>query len=156
MLISMAAPSCTPQQRKQDTMDRFHRDVDVWVATADGRDGIPWLVPLSFLWEGESLLLATAAATPTARNLQATGRVRIGLGPSRDVVLVDGTVQALTTADVPEDTADAFAAKTGFDPRRYSEPYLYFRVRPQRVQAWRAVNEHDGRELMRDGRWLVP
>ncbi|MHA6618481.1 pyridoxamine 5'-phosphate oxidase family protein [Pseudonocardia sp. DLS-67] len=148
----MSAPR-TRQQRKQDTLTRLRQDVDAWVAT--GGDGLPYLVPLSFLWDGETLLIATAAASPTARNLRETGRVRIGIGPSRDVVLVDGVVQALAMTDLPEEVGDAFAAKTGFDPRRYSAPYLYFRVRPRRVQAWREVDEHDGRDLMRDGRWLT-
>ncbi len=34
--------------------------------------------------------------------------------------------------------------------------YLYFHIRPQRVQAWREVNELPGRELMRNGHWAVP
>ncbi|MHA6631279.1 pyridoxamine 5'-phosphate oxidase family protein [Pseudonocardia sichuanensis] len=142
----------TPQQRKQDTLDRLHQDVDAWVATSDG-DG-PYLVPLSFLWDGETLLMATPAASPTGRNAAATGRVRVGIGQTRDVVLVDGTVEVL--AEVPDGTGDAFAARTGFDPRRLAEPYPWFRVRPQRIQAWREVDELAGRDLMRDGRWLVP
>ncbi len=50
---------------------------------------------------------------------------------------------------------DAFAAKAGFDPRLLTG-YLYFGIRPQRVQAWREANELQGRDLMRDGHWLVP
>jgi hypothetical protein len=142
----------TPQQRKQDTLDRLDRDVDAWVATSDG-DG-PYLVPLSFLWDGETLLLATAAASPTGRNMAATGRVRVGIGQTRDVVLVEGTVEVLTR--VPEATGDAFAERTGFDPRRLAEPYPWYRVRPQRIQAWREVDEIAGRDVMRDGRWVVP
>jgi hypothetical protein len=49
-----------------------------------------------------------------------------------------------------------FAARTGFDPRGLAPPpYRWFRVSPRRIQAWREVNELPGRELMRDGRWLV-
>jgi hypothetical protein len=48
-----------------------------------------------------------------------------------------------------------FAARTGFDPRQLATPYLYFGVRPHRVQAWREADEPDGRDLMRDGEWLV-
>ncbi len=47
---------------------------------------------------------------------------------------------------------DAFAAKTGFDPRQLSD-YRYFRIRPRLVQAWREANELNGRYLMRDGEW---
>jgi hypothetical protein len=82
--------------------------------------------------------------------------VRIGIGPSRDVVLVEGTATALETAGIPAEVADAFAAKTGFDPRELTSTYLYFRIHPQRLQAWREENELEGRELMRGGRWIVP
>jgi hypothetical protein len=150
----MPPPARPPEQRKQDTLDRLERDVDAWVATADPATGTPYLVPLSFLWDGATLLIATPTASPTSRNLQATGRARLGVGPTRDVVLLEGTVQAL--AEVPGDVGDAFAAKTGFDPRELSTPYTFFRIRPQRLQAWREANELAGRDLLRDGRWVVP
>ena len=52
------------------------------------------------------------------------------------------------------EVGDAFASRTGFDPRQLAEPYLYFRVHPQRLLAWREANELKGRELMRDGEWV--
>ncbi len=152
----MPPPARAPEQRKQDTLDRLERDVDAWVATADPATGTPYLVPLSFLWDGATLLIATPTASPTSRNLQATGRVRLGVGPTRDVVLIEGTVEALAAADLPGGAGEAFAAKTGFDPRQLSTPYTYFRVQPRRLQAWREANELEGRELLRDGRWVVP
>lgn len=145
-----------PQQRKQDTLDRLSRDVDAWIATADPRSGIPYMVPLSFLWDGATLLISTPAGSPTGRNLQATGRVRLGIGLTRDVVIIEGTAEAAAADEIPGEVGDAFAAKTGFDPRRLDTPYLYFRIRPERMQAWREVDELEGRELMRDGRWIVP
>lgn len=52
---------------------------------------------------------------------------------------------------------DAWVASAGdgFDPRTRPTPYLYFRVRPRRIQAWREADEQAGRDLMRDGRWLA-
>ena len=50
---------------------------------------------------------------------------------------------------------DRFVARTGFDPRSLATPYRWFRISPRRIQAWREVDELPGRELMRDGRWLV-
>ena len=152
----MTPPPRNPGQRRQDALDRLERDVDAWVATADAERGIPYLVPLSFLWDGECLLLATPASSPTGRNLQSTGRARLGVGPTRDLVLIEGSVQAHWPAgEIPEEVGDAFAAKTGFDPRQLNG-YRYFRVRPERLQAWREANELAGRDLMGDGRWLVP
>ena len=75
-------------------------------------------------------------------------------GGTRDVVLVEGTVEATPAGEIPTDVGDAFAAKAGFDPREARGSYHYFRVRPRAVQAWREVNELAGRDLMRDGRWL--
>lgn len=111
-------------------------------------------MPLSFLWDGRSLLFATPAASPTGRNLADTGRARVALGATRDVVLLEGAVVTLGPGEVSEELGDAFAARTGFDPRELTTDYTYFRVTPRRVQAWREENELRGRDLMRDGQWL--
>jgi nitroimidazol reductase NimA-like FMN-containing flavoprotein (pyridoxamine 5'-phosphate oxidase superfamily) len=95
-------PPRTPQQRKQDSLRRLEQDVDAWVATADPASGSPYLVPLSFLWDGQRLLVATPSASPTSRNLQATSKVRLGIGPTRDLVLIEGTVQPMAAAEIPE------------------------------------------------------
>jgi general stress protein 26 len=150
----MTPPPRSQQQRKQDALSRLTNDIDAWVATAHADGGIPYLVPLSFLWDGSTLLIATPSSSPTSRNLQATGKVRLGIGPTRDLVLIEGTVRALRAADLPDEVGDAFAAKTGFDPRQLTSTYLYFRIHPQRLQAWREANELAGRDLMREGRWL--
>jgi Pyridoxamine 5''-phosphate oxidase. len=151
----MTTPARTSKQRKQDALDRLEHDVDAWVATADRATGTPYLVPLSFLWDGITLLLATPASSPTGRNLQASDTVRLAIGPTRDVVLIEGTVRVLAIREISQQVGDAFAVKTCFDPRQETGTYLYFRVTPQRLQAWREANELDGRDLMRDGRWLV-
>ena len=143
-----------PHQRKQDTLARLGQDVDVWVATADASTGTPYLVPLSFLWDGADLLISTPASSPTSRNLQATGKVRLGIGLTRDVVLIEGTVRALPASELSTEIGDAFATKTGFDPRRIGG-YRYFWINPELIQAWREADELAGRDLMRDGHWLV-
>ncbi|MGV9651176.1 pyridoxamine 5'-phosphate oxidase family protein [Streptomyces sp. NPDC003554] len=145
----------TARQRTHDTLHRLEHDVDAWIATADTAGGGPYLVPLSYRWDGSTLLVATPAESPTGRNLLKTGTVRLGIGPTRDVVMIDGAVQALEPAELTEEVGDSFAAKTGFDPRRLDTVYRYFRITPRRVQAWREANELAGRDLLRDGEWLV-
>jgi len=141
-------------QRRRDTEHRLACDVDLWVATASP-DGLPYLVPLSFDWDGEVLLLATPRGSRTARNLAATGTVRLALGPTRDVSVIDGVVEVLDIDALPEERAEAFARRAGFDPRPLTTPYCWLTVSPRRIQAWREEDELSGRELMRDGRWLV-
>lgn len=145
-----------PKQRKRDALNRLENDIDAWVATADRESGTPYLVPLSFLWDGTTLLIATPSSSPTSRNLLATGRVRLAIGPTRDLVLIEGTTRALNAAEVPDEVGDAFAEKAGFDPRRLTTTYLYFRIHPQRLQAWREDNELKERELMDGGVWVIP
>jgi hypothetical protein len=150
----MSEPPRSPDQRRRDTLDRLDHDVDLWVSTADPGTGTPHLVPLSYLWDGSTVLIATPDRSPTSRNLQATGRVRLGLGLTRDVVLIEGTAQALSEGELTREIGDAFAERTGFDPRELRD-YRYFRITPVRVQAWREENELAGRDLMRHGEWVV-
>ena len=96
----MTSAARTAKQRKEDSLHLLEQEVDAWVATADQTSGTPYLVPLSFLWEGSTLLISTPAASPTSRNLQATGKVRLGIGPTRNLVLIEGTVQTLAESDV--------------------------------------------------------
>ena len=141
-------------ERRRDTEHRLAHDVDVWVASASA-DGVPYLVPLSFDWDGEALLVATPADSPTGRNLAATRTVRLGLGQTRDVSMIDGDVEVLEIDALPPEQGDRFAARSGFDPRELTTPYRWFRIVPRRMQAWREVNELSDRTLMRDGRWLA-
>jgi hypothetical protein len=150
----MSASPRSREQRRRDTEHRLTRDVDVWVASASA-DGVPYLVPLSFDWDGEALLLATAADSPTGWNLAATRAVRLGLGETRDVSMIDGDVEVLEIDALPREQGDQFAARTGFDPRAQDTPYRWFRIVPRRIQAWREENELSGRDLVRAGRWLA-
>jgi hypothetical protein len=150
----MSAAPRSRVQRRRDTEHRLAHDIDAWVASASA-DGMPYLVPLSFDWDGEALLVATPADSPTGRNLAAARAVRLGLGPTRDVSMIEGEVEVLEIGELPRDRGDRFAARTGFDPRELATPYRWFRITPRRIQAWREVNELPGRELMRDGRWLA-
>ena len=140
-------------RRRRDTEHRLRYDIDLWVASAS-TDGLPYLVPLSFDWDGEALLLATPADSPTGRNLSATRAARLGLGETRDVTVIEGAVEVLTIDALPQEVGDRFAARTGFDPRALGPAYRWFRITPSRIQAWREVNELPDRELMRGGHWL--
>ncbi|MFD3663303.1 pyridoxamine 5'-phosphate oxidase family protein [Streptomyces sp. NPDC058659] len=146
----MTAAPRSRAQRRHDTEHRLAHDVDVWVATASP-DGTPYLVPLSFDWDGEALLVSTPANSPTGRNLAATRRVRLGLGLTRDVSMIDGTVEVLEIDALPRDRGDRFTERTGFDPRAETTPYRWFRITPHRIQAWREANELPARELLRAG-----
>ena len=146
-------PARSPQQRKADTLAQLRAGVDLWVASAS-EDGGAYLVPLSYYWDGTTLTVATPRASRTARNLIRAGTARVALGPTRDVVIVEGPVEAIAIG-TDAGLEDAHAAATGFDPRTLAAEYVYLRITPHTIQAWREANELAGRVLMRDGRWLA-
>jgi hypothetical protein len=151
----MEPPARSTRQRKLDTLGRLENDIDCWVSTADPATGTPYLVPLSFIWYEGRLLIATPVDSPTGRNVQSTRKARIGLGPTRDVILIEAVLdESLPTVDIPGPIGDRYAERSGWDPRR-SPGYSFFWLRPERLQAWREVNELSGRLLMRDGQWTV-
>ena len=139
-------------QRRADVLEKLGTDVDLWVPSADDA-GNAYLVPLSFHWDGSTLVLATPRASRTAVNLIRSGWARVALGPTRDVVIVEGALEAVPIGADPE-REEAHAQATGFDPRTLSEEYVYLRITPRTIQAWREADELAGRLLMRDGRWL--
>ncbi|MGW7282196.1 pyridoxamine 5'-phosphate oxidase family protein [Streptomyces sp. NPDC054844] len=152
--MKITAPPREPRQRKQDVLDRLEGEMDIWVATADA-DGLPCMVPLWFVWHGESVWLCTRLTNPTGRNLRDGGRARLAFGHTRDVVLIDGEVETFGLREAPPAAAGAFLAKTGWDPREDSASYAWFRVRPLAVQAWHEQRELKQRHIMRDGAWTV-
>jgi hypothetical protein len=142
----------TPQ-RIQDVRNLLQRERDAWVPSAS-TTGDAYIIPLSFSWDGELLTLATPRASRTARNLRRAGRARIALGTTLDVVIVDGPLTETCAADAGS-FADDHARAVGFDAREQAEPYVFFRLAPDRIQTWRNPAELPGRDVMRDGRWLA-
>lgn len=150
--MAAAAPR-DPSTRKRDTLALLSTEaIDAWVATGSP-EGVPHLVPLSLLWRDDSAVIALPASSVTARNIVTTGRARLGVGPTRDVVLVDVVLDRSVDVGTDEELADAYAAQADWDPRG-ADGYVYLVLRPRRVQAWREVNEVVGRTLMRDGVWV--
>lgn len=144
----------TPAERKRRLLERLERERDVWVATADGA-GVPCLVALWFAWDGRALWVSTRLTNPTGRDLRQVGRARVAFGDTRDLVLVDGEVDAFPAPEAPEAAVAGLRAKYGWDPRGDSASYAFYRIRPRTVQAYRGEHEMCGRFLMRDGVWVV-
>ncbi len=50
--------------------------------------------------------------------------------------------------------ARGFATAVGWDPREAGKGWIFFRLRPTRIQAYRGYDELEGRDVMRDSTWL--
>jgi hypothetical protein len=152
----VADPPRSAAQRKADTLAKLEAPhADVWVATASS-ESEAHLVPLTLAWDGTRVIIAVEEGHATPRNIVATRRARLALGPTRDVVMIDATLER----DVPveqasQEIAERYAAQGDWDPRTARGGFLFLLLRPHRIQAWREANEIKGRTLMRDGAWLV-
>ncbi|KOG15746.1 MULTISPECIES: pyridoxamine 5'-phosphate oxidase family protein [Streptomyces] len=140
-------------ERRRDTLARLASERDIWVSTAHPDHG-PHQVPLWFLWDGQAAWTCTDANSATARNALSEPRVRLALPDTFDVVLLQGEANCYPAPEVPPDAADAFAGKFGWDPREEEAPFVYLRVVPRTVRAWRGTPELRGRVVMREGEWL--
>jgi len=149
----MADTVRSTSQRRADTIARLENDADAWVATAGA--GRPHLVPLSLAWDGARVILATPAQSPTARNAAAAGQVRLALGTSRDVTIIDATAEVVPCAEAPDPVARCYLTRTGWDPRQEDVPHVYLIAAPRTMRAWYSLAEISGRTIMRDGRWTA-
>jgi hypothetical protein len=138
--------------RINDTHMLLANQIDAWVASAN-EHGDAHLVPLSFAWTGTVFLMASPVNSITTRNLARARRARIAIGPTRDVVIVEGQLRVETPE--PDDARwDVHANGSGFDARNAEVPYALLTVIPEKIQAWRTPEELEGRVIMRRGRWL--
>ncbi|WP_210749841.1 hypothetical protein [Nocardia vermiculata] len=108
---------------------------------------------MAFVEDGAAIVTATGANSKTVRNLRGSGRARVAVGTTSDVVMVDATLDGLISVnEVVADLADRFAA-VSHDPRQLPG-YIYIRLRPRRIQVWNGFHEFAGRTVMLDGEWL--
>jgi hypothetical protein len=142
------------EQRVEDTLKALRTEVDAWVATAG--DDRPYLIPLSFYWNGHAMIVTTQRSSRTARNFVGTSSARAAIGETRgNVVVIDAQVEEMPIG-VDVELEDAYVRATSFDPRPWDVGYTFFRLVPNRIQAWRGddVEELRDRDVMRDGVFL--
>jgi len=147
----MTDPARPLAERVRDTLVLLGSEVDAWYATTDGTR--PWLVPLTFAWVDGAVVAVTAARSRTVRNLAAYPDVRISLGRTRDVVLLDGRAVVGGLDGLSPAALDLLTRKLDSDPRSWADAAIV--VRPSRVQAWREENELADRVVLSGGQWLA-
>jgi hypothetical protein len=111
-----------------------------WLATTRP-DGRPHVKPLWAVWVDDALYFDGAPTTRWARNLATNPAATVHLESGEDVVILEGTVEDLTTdAELGARVAAAYSAKYGL---ALVDPILpqpatrgIFRLRPRLALAW--------------------
>lgn len=144
------------EQRRSDALVKLTaRHPDLWIASSSS-SGRVHLVPLSFAWDGEHIIIATETASLTTRNVSGSQVARLALGATRDAVMIDVSLASVTPlSETPSEIKDRYAAQADWDPHFGGWDFVYLLLRPERIQAWREADEIEGRTVMRQGSWLV-
>lgn len=139
-------------ERRAAAIEHLRSNSNLWLATAsDGRG--PHLIPASYWWDGARLTTATFEDSRTLKNLQAQPKVRVSVGSTSDVLMIDATALLVAVTDIDQAAAEGYAQASRNDPR--SVPgFVYARLTPQRMQVWHSPAEFTGRTVMRGGVWL--
>jgi len=139
--------------RKRDVLDALEKQGHYWLISADV-SGRPHVIGASAWWTGYQLVVTTKGSSVTARNLAMNPVVKVAGGDPSDAIVIDaGVIDSSAVEDAP-DLAGGFKEVMGWDPREMGG-WMFFRLRPTRIQAFRGYDEIEGRDVMLKSRWLA-
>jgi hypothetical protein len=139
--------------RKKDALAVLEKQGHYWLASAEV-GGRPHVIGVSGLWDGSQIIVTTLGTSRTARNMAMSPEVTLAAGDPSDAVVIQATViDSAAVADSP-DLADKWKQVMGWDPREMGG-WMFFRLRPTRIQAFRGYDEIEGRDVMLRSRWVV-
>ena len=141
----------TLSERRDAALERLRAGGNLWLATASGRRG-PHLIPVSFWWDGTRLTTATLENSRTLSNVQAQPRVRVSIGSTSDVLMIDAVAAVIAAADLEDSVVEGYERASGVP--RSTPGFVYLQLAPKRMQVWKGPAEFSGRTVMRAGAWL--
>jgi hypothetical protein len=141
------------EARKKDVLEALEQQGHYWLATAEV-GGRPHVIGVSALWDGSQFVVTTLGSSKTARNMAMSPQVELAHGdPSDAIVIQAGVIDSAGVEDSPELASD-WKAAMGWDPREM-DGWMFFRLRPTRIQAFRGYDEIEGRDVMIRSRWVI-
>jgi pyridoxamine 5'-phosphate oxidase-like protein len=139
--------------RKADVLAALEKQGHYWLATASV-SGKPHVIAVSGWWDGTDLVVTTLGSSKTARNLAMSQMATLAGGDPSDAIVIQA--QMIESADVEKATAlaEGFEKAIGWDPREM-DGWMFFRLRPIQIQAFRGYDEIGNRDVMLRSRWVV-
>ena len=139
--------------RKADVLAALEKQGHYWLATASV-SGKPHVIAVSGWWDGTDLVVTTLGSSKTARNLAMSQMATLAGGDPSDAIVIQA--QMIESTDVEKATAlaEGFEKAMGWDPREM-DGWMFFRLRPIQIQAFRGYDEIGNRDVMLRSRWVV-
>jgi Pyridoxamine 5'-phosphate oxidase len=139
--------------RKADVLASLEKQGQYWLISADVA-GRPHVIAASAWWDGHEFVITTKGSSVTARNLAMNPVVKLAGGDPSDAIVIDAAVIDSSAVEDSAELAGGYQAAVGWDPREM-DGWMFFRLRPTRIQAFRGYDEIEGRDVMVRSRWLV-
>ena len=133
------------QPKQAHINERLRAEPVIWLATVRP-DGRPHLVPVWFLWDGETILIFSQPNNQKIHNLRANPAVTLALeaaNEGEDVAILEGRARLVSSDDI-QASAPAYVAKyeagmaeLGMTWETMSASYSQpIRVTPSRLITW--------------------
>lgn len=142
-----------PATRKRDVLAALEKQGSYWLATAEV-GGRPHLIAVSGWWDGNDIVFTTLGTSKTARNLAMNPAAKLAGGTPADAVVIEAQMLDSVMVEDAPDLAAGFEKAMGWDPREM-QGWMFFRLRPTRIQAFRGYDEIEDRDVMVRSRWIV-
>lgn len=119
--------------------ERLRSEIMIWLSSVRP-DGRPHLVPVWFLWDGETILIFSRPNTQKLRNLQHNQNVMLALDTARqggDILMIEGKAEILkepTSAFISSEYAEKYKermARLHMKPEAMAQDYsVAIRITP--------------------------
>jgi Pyridoxamine 5'-phosphate oxidase len=139
--------------RKKDVLEALEKQGHYWLTTAEV-GGRPHVIGVSGLWDGSQIVVTTLGTSRTARNMAMNPLVVLAGGDPSDAIVIEAAVIDSAMVEDSHQLAGEWKAAMGWDPREM-DGWMFFRLRPTRIQAFRGYDEIRGRDVMIRSRWVV-
>lgn len=140
--------------RKRDVLAALESQGHYWLATS-AINGRPHIIAVSGWWDGQDELVVTTLGTSvTARNMAMNPVVSLAHGDPSDAIVIRAQMIESAAVEDAHDLAEGFKKAMGWDPREM-EGWMFFRLRPTGIKAFKGYEEIGGRDVMIRSRWVV-
>jgi hypothetical protein len=148
-----STPSRDAATRKKDVLAYLESNGHYWLSTAE-IGGRPHVIAVSGLWDGSGIIVTTLGTNKTAKNMEMNPLVVLAGGDPSDAIVIQAQViETVPVEDSPR-MLQEWKEAMGWDPSELGE-WVFYRLRPTRIQAFRGYEEIGGRDVMVRSRWVV-
>lgn len=136
--------------RKKDVLAFLEDNGHYWLSTAE-IGGRPHVIAVSALWDGHGLMVTTLGTSKTAKNLAMSPLAVLAGGDPSDAIVVQAQVIENVPVENSPRLTEEWKKAMGWEP---PGDWIFFRLRPTRIQAFRGYEEIKGRDVMIRSRWV--